>query len=65
MSLAFYKVIHLFGIALLFTGVGGLCVLAISGSDSPKARRLSSIVHGHLIITDNLSALATSSIIDR
>ena len=46
MSLAFYKVLHLFGIALLFTGVGGLCILSISGSDSVKARRLSSILHG-------------------
>ena len=50
MSLAFYKVIHLFGIALLFTGVGGLCILSISGSDSPKARRLSSIVHGLALV---------------
>ena len=50
MSLAFYKVIHLFGIALLFTGVGGLCILSIAGSDSPKARRLSSILHGLALV---------------
>ena len=56
MSLAFYKVIHLFGIALLFTGVGGLCILSISGSDSVKARRLSSILHGlALVMERNLS----------
>ena len=52
MSLAFYKVLHLLGVFLLFMGVGGLCALSIAGADNPRARKLSSMLHGiALVIT--------------
>ena len=50
MSLAFYKVLHLFGFGLLFAGIGGLCALSIAGADSPKARKLASILHGASLV---------------
>ena len=61
MSLAFYKVLHLLGAFLLFSGLGGLCVLANSGSDSPKARKLASMLHGIsllIILVGGFGALA-------
>jgi uncharacterized membrane protein len=50
MSLATYKVLHILGVILLFTGVGGLCVLSIAGSESAKARKLASIIHGIALV---------------
>jgi hypothetical protein len=47
-AVSLYKTIHLFGLLLLFTSLGGLAVSAISGvpkKDNP-ARKLLSISHG-------------------
>ena len=46
MPLAVYKIIHLFGITLLFMSLGGLSILSMAKVDSPRARKLSSILHG-------------------
>ena len=50
MSLAFYKILHIFGIALMFSGLGGLCVLSISGSDSQAAKKLAGMLHGIALV---------------
>ena len=50
MSLAAYKVLHIFGVILLFTGIGGLCVLSIAGGESARARKLASMVHGIALV---------------
>ncbi len=50
MSLAAYKVLHILGVILLFTGVGGLCVLSIAGSDSARARKLAAMIHGIALV---------------
>ena len=46
MSYAAYKVLHLLGVLLLFTSIGGLCALAMTASSSELGRRISSIAHG-------------------
>ena len=61
MSLAFYKILHILGITLLFSGLGGLCVLSISGSDSQPAKKLAGMLHGIalvLILVTGFGALA-------
>ena len=50
MPLAAYKVLHLLGVALLFSGLGGLCLLSIAGSDSARARKLAGILHGIALV---------------
>jgi len=46
MSYASYKVLHLIGILFLFTSLGGLAILARSGSTSSAARKLAIATHG-------------------
>ncbi len=61
MSLAFYKILHILGITLMFSGLGGLCVLSISGSDSQPAKKLAGMLHGIalvLILVTGFGALA-------
>ncbi len=47
-SISLYKLIHLFGIFLLFTSLGGACVLAAGGNETSSARasRLVRVLHG-------------------
>ncbi len=40
-----YEIVHILGIALVFTSLGG-ATLAASGTPAPGARRLASITHG-------------------
>lgn len=49
MSPAFYKVLHLLGVCLLFTGIGGLCAAALSGG-AEKVRKISSALHGSALL---------------
>ena len=49
MSPAFYKVLHLLGVCLLFTGIGGLCAAALS-NQSEKVRKISSALHGSALL---------------
>lgn len=44
MSYEFYRVLHIIGIVLLFTSLGGLA--AIGGKTNDRLRRFASIAHG-------------------
>ena len=46
MSLAFYKVIHILGLLLVFTGLGGITLQAYLGGGNGEGRRLTRIAHG-------------------
>ncbi len=47
MGIYLYKVVHLFGFALLFTAVGGLLLHAIQGGSlDQRGRKLVAIAHG-------------------
>lgn len=46
MSLAFYKLLHLFGIMVLFSALGALIAAAVGGEGNPRLRRLGVMAHG-------------------
>lgn len=46
MSLAFYKVLHLFGIMLLFSALGAAVAAAVAGEANAALKRLGGIAHG-------------------
>lgn len=51
-SISVYKLIHLFGIFLLFSSLGGACALAMGGKDSSsdRASRLVRVLHGVALV---------------
>ncbi len=46
MSLLFYKVLHLFGIMLMFSALGAVICAAVAGEGSPRLKKLGGIAHG-------------------
>lgn len=47
MDLLSFKVLHIFGLFLVFTGLGGLIVQTLlGGGDDTKVRKLTGIAHG-------------------
>ena len=46
MSLFFYKVVHLFGIMLMFSALGAVICSAVAGDGSPRLKKLGGIAHG-------------------
>jgi len=55
MSLMLYRVLHLFGVALLLSSLGGLCALSagrLTGSDASadKAKRIAGMLHGIALV---------------
>ncbi len=49
MSILFYKVLHIFGLALSFTALGGMAGLSLSGADAEvqaRARKPMGMLHG-------------------
>lgn len=62
MTLLTYKVIHVFGLFLIFTGLGGRLVQAMLGSDgNAQVRKLTGIAHGVgllLVLVSGFGALA-------
>jgi hypothetical protein len=61
MSIAVYKLIHVFSIMLLFTAFGGLLLAARAGVQTGVSRKLAGITHGIallLILISGFGALA-------
>ena len=61
MSIAVYKLIHIFSIMLLFTAFGGLLLAARAGVETGVSRKLAGITHGIallLILISGFGALA-------
>lgn len=54
MSLLFYKIVHVFGIALLLTALGAMVSEAAAGGASPRWRSLSAL-HGAALVVVLLS----------
>jgi hypothetical protein len=54
MSLVFYKVVHIFGFALLLAALGGMVSEAAAGATSPRWRSLSAL-HGVALVLVLLS----------
>ena len=51
-SISLYKLIHVFGMFLLFAALGGACVLAMNGEvpSGGRARKLTGILHGVALV---------------
>jgi hypothetical protein len=66
MSLAFYKVLHLFSAFLLFAALGGLTLAALArSSDRDRSRKLAGMSHGIalvLLLVTGFGALAKLAI---
>ena len=45
-SLAVYKIVHLFGIMLMFTALGAVIAAAVAGEANPRLRKLGGMAHG-------------------
>lgn len=61
MSLVTYKLIHVFGLLLMFTALGGLTTLVMTGQDQGKHRKLAGMLHGIallIILLGGFGALA-------
>jgi len=46
LSLSFYKVLHLFGIMLMFSALGAMIAAAVAGEGSPRLKKLGGMAHG-------------------
>lgn len=57
MSLLFYKIFHIFGIALVMTSLGGMVAEAAAGGGSPRWRSLSAL-HGLALLVLLVSGFA-------
>ncbi|HEY9419967.1 MAG TPA: hypothetical protein VIW92_01000 [Thermoanaerobaculia bacterium] len=61
MTLQFYKVLHVLGMAFLFTALGGLLLAARAGVQSGVSRKTAGMTHGIallLILVSGFGALA-------
>ena len=61
LSLAAYKVAHIFSVLLLFTALGGMVYRSVAGDTSEAGRKLAGMSHGLaliLILVTGLGALA-------
>jgi hypothetical protein len=61
LSLAAYKVLHIFGVVLMFTALGAMVYRALSGDADEGGRKLAGISHGValiLILITGFGALA-------
>jgi hypothetical protein len=60
MDVLFYKTLHVLGVMLLFTALGGAAALAF-GAGSPRLRKLAGITHGVallILLVSGFGALA-------
>ena len=46
MSLVFYKLLHLFGIMLMFSALGAAIAAAVAGEANPRLKKLGGMAHG-------------------
>lgn len=60
MSFLFFKVLHIFGLLLIFTTFGGLLLHAVNGGDteSNRGRKLAGITHGFGLLLMLISGFA-------
>lgn len=61
LTLAAYKVAHIFGVLLLFSALGGMVYRALAGDTSEAGRKLAGMTHGAalvLILITGFGALA-------
>jgi hypothetical protein len=61
LTLAFYKVLHIFGVILMFAALGALVYRALSGDTNEGGRKLAGMSHGIalvLILITGFGALA-------
>ncbi len=50
LSLAFYKVLHLFGIMLMFSALGAVIAAAVGGAENPRLKKLGGLAHGIALV---------------
>ncbi len=50
LSLTFYKLLHLFGVLVLFTALGGLVAVAAAGGSNERLHKLAGMAHGIALV---------------
>lgn len=50
LSLSFYKVLHLFGIMLMFSALGTVIAAAVAGEVNPRLKKLAGMAHGLALV---------------
>ena len=50
LALSFYKVLHLFGIMLMFSALGAAIAAAVGGDGSPQLKKLGGLAHGIALV---------------
>ena len=49
-SLSVYKILHLFGIMLMFSALGAVIVATVAGEANPRLRKLAGMAHGIALV---------------
>jgi hypothetical protein len=50
LSLSFYKVLHLFGIMLMFSALGAVIAATVGGEEAPRLKKLSGMAQGIALV---------------
>jgi len=50
LSLSFYKVLHLFGIMLMFSALGAVIAAAVAGEANPRLKKLGGMAQGIALV---------------
>ncbi len=50
LSLSFYKLLHLFGIMLMFSALGAMIAAAVAGETNPRLKKLGGMAHGIALV---------------
>lgn len=50
LSLSFYKVLHLFGIMLMFSALGAAIACRVAGEGNPRLEKLGGMAHGLALV---------------
>ncbi len=50
LSLSFYKLLHLFGIMLMFSALGAMIAAAVGGQENPSLKKLGGMAHGIALV---------------
>ena len=50
LSLSFYKVLHLFGIMLMFSALGAVIAAAVAGEENPRLKKLGGMAQGIALV---------------